>query len=433
MARMTPVADSFQLLVDWESAQGVTDEALAATWCRLEVRVGDCTVTAVDDTRISAMRRAVHTSAYPLAEWIAEHWWSLSQHVRPSAVPHSLWSWSQVRQQTWLCSHNTRAAGAGMPWPDLTVMPEGSFSRLLWNSGPALAGQPLTFLTSGSALVRCEAVAEALGRFVDQILERLDDSGIRDTALHKEWRLLQECDDEETAFAVAAARLGLDPFDVAVDTEAEILSLAAATSDEALLNEILDTADPGQLVETAGWLAEARSAASYRQRPVLLDPASGPDPARPWRTGYDTALSYRRQSLFDGKAPFPVEDFVGLERIDARAGALPGVVSANASGVGLVLPHQSFGTRTSQRFAQARALGLSLLSDRTLFILDPASTDLARAARAFAAECLAPAESIAASTAGKGDGAVPAFEELAELYGVSPMVIRHQYENQFAA
>jgi len=264
------------------------------------------------------MRRAVPTSAYPLAEWIAEHWWSLSQHVRPSAVPHSLWSWSQVRQQTWLCSHNTRAAGAGMPWPDLTVMPEGSFSRLLWNSGPALAGQPLTFLTSGSALVRCEAVAEALGRFVDQVLERLDDSGVRDTALHREWRLLQECDDEETAFAVAAARLGLDPFDVAVDTEAEILSLAAATSDEALLNEILDTADPGQLAETAGWLAEARSAASYRQRPVLLDPASGPDPARPWRTGYDTALSYRRQSLIRRQGAFPRR---GLRRVGADRSA----------------------------------------------------------------------------------------------------------------
>ncbi len=99
---MTLSDAGLQLLVDWERAEGVTSAALAATWCRLEIRVADRIVTAVEDRRTSSMRRAVYTSAYPLAEWIAENWWLLRAHVRPSAVPRESWTWPRVTLQPWL-------------------------------------------------------------------------------------------------------------------------------------------------------------------------------------------------------------------------------------------------------------------------------------------------------------------------------------------
>lgn len=430
MAYVGSLKDSLQLLLDWETVHGVTDAALAATWCRLQLRVGDHIVTAVEDSRTGDMRRAVSTSAYPLAEWIAEHWWALGQHVRPSAVPPRLWSWQHVQRQTWLRSHNLRAAGGGMPWPDLTIMPEGTTSRLLWTAGPSLAGQPLTFLTSGSEALDAKDVSEALERFVEQVLDRLDDAGVRDTVLHKEWRLLQECDDEEAAFAVAAARLGLDPFDVPEKVEAAIESIATATDDEALLREILDTADPVHLDDAARWLADATDYARRLPRPAVVSTSAlVADPARPWKLGYAIAQAYRRQVAPDVMASFPVEAYVGMARLDERRGALPGLVSADESSVGLVLPSTSAITSTAQRFAQARALGLSLLSGRRLFVLDPASTELARASRAFAAECLAPAAGIAAH--GKEEDLD--FEEVAEVYKVSPKLVEHQYDNQLAA
>ncbi len=83
-----------QLLVDWEPAEGITAPELAATWCRLEVRVAGRVVSAVEDERTSSMRRAIFTSAYPLAEWIAENWWLLRAHVRPSTVPRGSWAWA---------------------------------------------------------------------------------------------------------------------------------------------------------------------------------------------------------------------------------------------------------------------------------------------------------------------------------------------------
>lgn len=131
MAGMTATRQ-LQLLVDWEPAAGVTAPELAATWCRLEIVVDGHPVTAVEDRRTSAIRRGVYTSAYPLAEWIAERWWLLRGHLRPSAVPQSSWTWSQVPLQPWLRSHNARAAGGGLPWPDLTLVPEGAVTRLVW-------------------------------------------------------------------------------------------------------------------------------------------------------------------------------------------------------------------------------------------------------------------------------------------------------------
>src|SRR5438874_4717883 len=100
--RVAQVADMIDLEgtllveVDWEPADGVTTPELAATWCRLEIQVGQDHVTAVEDGRNASIRRGIYTSAYPLAEWFAENWWLLRAHVRPSGTASSDWRWSNV-------------------------------------------------------------------------------------------------------------------------------------------------------------------------------------------------------------------------------------------------------------------------------------------------------------------------------------------------
>jgi Zn-dependent peptidase ImmA (M78 family) len=53
-------------------------------------------------------------------------------------------------------------------------------------------------------------------------------------------------------------------------------------------------------------------------------------------------------------------------------------------------------------------------------------------ARAFPAELLAPAQGIRHMLDTLGEADDSALEAIAERYNVSPLVVRHQYENQIA-
>ena len=439
MAGMTMSDAGLQLLLDWEHAEGVTSDALAATWCRLEIRVADRIVTAVEDRRTSSMRRAVYTSAYPLAEWIAENWWLLRTHVRPSAVPRESWTWPRVTQQPWLRSHNMRAAGNGMPWPDLTIVPEGAVTSLVWTAGVGLAEQPVAFLTSGDAYLAADGVTDALARFVDQVLVRLAVAGVSDTVLQQEWQLLADGDAEADDFAAAVARLGSDPFDVPDALADDVLALAEEL-DPAVLAEFLDSARPTEIRRALHWLQRARTDVVTRSRPSMPMSADGQHSGSasqlqgtPWAKGYTMARAYREQLALGPRDGLPAGDLVATTSLDAPAGGLQGLVAVvERTDVGLVLPAELRLGPASVRFAQARALALSLLSDRELLLLDPAHTDLSKTARAFAAEVLAPAEGIRDYLAVLPEVTTSAFEAVAGYYEVSPLLVQHQYDNQIA-
>lgn len=422
------------LNVEWEPAAGVTAAELAATWCRLEVRVAGRAVTAVEDGRSDALRRAVYTSAYPLAEWLAEHWNLLLHHVRPSSVPRAFWSWAHVGTQPWLGAHNLRAVGAGLPWPDLTLVPEGSVTRAVWTAGPGPAEQPVTFLSSGELALPSEMVSDALSRFIEDVVQRLADQGVTGTPLQQEWSLLQTLDRAEADFAAAVARLGLDPFDVSDALTDDVLALADELPSAVLL-ELLDSVRPDGLREAARWLAAARERDVLRPRPAIIwsehaDVAQG-QPA--WALGYALAGRYRSRLGFDPHKPFRVEELVGLREVAAPTGGLQGLVRVvDGSEVGLVLPHAEQRSGASRRFAQARALGLSLLTDRELILLDPSYTDLSKASRAFAAELLAPADGLRSYFSSLHDVTGAAFDAVATHYEVSPLLVQYQYENQIA-
>jgi len=63
-------------------------------------------------------------------------------------------------------------------------------------------------------------------------------------------------------------------------------------------------------------------------------------------------------------------------------------------------------------------------------LLDPTSSDFAGTVRAFAAELLAPAEGLRQYFSRSSGASAEAFESLGNYYGVSPLLVQHQYENQ---
>lgn len=428
MARVTPPASQFAIHVSWERASGVTSPELASTWCALEIRVDGRPVTLVEDERGGGIRTAVHTSAYPLAEWVATHWWTLREHVRPSATVVSEWTWAKVREQSWLRHHNLRGAADGMPWPDLTLVPEDLITRVVWRESPGLSTQPISFLTRGDYYIPSAAVREGLTLFVTQVLDRLSESRITGTLLQQEWQALAELDDEEAQFAAASARLGLDVFDVPPDV-ADELEILSSKLEAGLLVEFLDSADPSKLAIASGWLDRARSHAVYKNAGLTSQLRSHSGHARPWENGYELAIACRGELGLDSTARLEVQDLVGLHEISGDPAGIQGVVQVGAGGVGLVLPEEHGGT-TATRFAQARALGISLLTSRPIALLDPAHTDLAKSARAFAAELLAPAAGIRTYFDVLPEITDRAFDAVADRFGASPLLIQRQYENQ---
>lgn len=438
VAQVTGKGRGLEFHVDWESSDGVTSPELAATWCRMEVQVEGRYASAVEDQRTSSMRRGVYTSAYPLAEWVAEHWWLLRSHVRPSTVPRKSWAWANAQEQPWLQGHNLRAAGGGLPWPDLTIVPEGGVTRLVWNAGPGLSDQPVTFLTSGDSYITSNDVIDALGRFVDQVLVRLTETGLSETPLQQEWSLIAGSDVEESTFAEAVARLGQDPFDATEELADDIMSVAEALEAD-VLEELLDSADSSGLREAATWIQRASQVVRTVRRPSLSSPleplqayAGARQPSTPWDLGYAAARAYREQLGLHSREVFPTDEYVGNTSLEAPSAGVQGVVIVDDGAVGLVLPAWMGGGDTSLRFAQARALGLSVLTQRRLLLLDPAHTDLSKTSRAFAAELLAPADGISKHLSVLPEATGPALEAVAARFDVSALLVRHQYDNQIA-
>ena len=90
------------------------------TLAAIRIRVGDQTVTRVEDLHARTVRDSSYLSAYHLAYWLAEHWWRL--RWEPEATD---------ADPDWLMSHCLGAAGAGYVWPPLILSCDGEAMRLM--------------------------------------------------------------------------------------------------------------------------------------------------------------------------------------------------------------------------------------------------------------------------------------------------------------
>lgn len=434
----------FDFRIEWLEAPGVTTPELAATWARYEIWTGGRCVTQVEAAD-GTFRRGVYGSLYPLAHWIASNWWLLTSHVRPSAVDTRYWTWQNLRTYPWLRQHNFRGAGDGMAWPDLTVVPEGAVTRIVWLQDYRRHLAPIRFASDGSHIVRADELRSELVAIIDHVLERLTEAGLPKTPLAEEWTEIAKADSEEQSFCQTAARLGIDPYSLDEVTANDIVSVADELPAE-IVDDFFDSADVTALAGAADWARRAmpvagRAAAKAAKtlhniyETVSIQAASltdAIDVERPWTLGYAMARQLRRELAVKDNGPFDVTPWVGVGDVSAPSHGIYGFATVNNDRCGLVLGNQAVGA-TTRRFGQARALGRILARpEQQQFVLSAARSQDERVARAFAAELLAPAEGIklALETIGKDDDS--ALESVAQRFRVSPLLVRHQYDNQIA-
>lgn len=427
-----------RIRIEWLDAPGVSTPELAATWGRYEVWVGERCVTQVEAAD-GTFRRSVYGSLYPLAEWIAENWWLLVADARPSAVDARYWTWSNVREQDWLARHNMRGAGDGMAWPNLTLVPEGAATRLWWASDRAAVFRQLRFVSTGDDWAPSEEIRESLATTVEHVLDRLAEQDLRKTRLAEEWAAITATDADEREFCCAAARLGLDPYAVD-DRTAEQIVRVGRDLPEDLAGTFFDSAEPAALTDALAWIgrslpAAARAAHRARRPIVELREAVGGTAAdsvnaeRPWIRGYETARMVREALGVSPTQLFEIDPWVGRATVSAPSVGIQAVAAVESDKCGVV-----FGTDPlNPAFGMARTLGRALLQPgRQRFLLSSVRRDEERAAGAFAAELLAPAAGIREMLAALGTQSDPAIEAVARRYRVSPLLVRHQYDNQLA-
>ena len=435
---------SFGFRIEWLEAPGVATPELAATWARYEIWAGDRFITQVE-TADGTFRRAVYGSLYPLAHWIASNWWLLTSHIRPSAVETRYWTWQNIRSYPWLAQHNFRAAGDGMAWPNFTAVAEGAVTRMVWSQDYSRHLMPVRFATDGSSVVRADEFHVELAQVVDHVLERLTESGLPKTSLAEEWSAIARADDEEREFCRTVARMGLDPYSISDETAENVIRIAGSLPAE-IVDDFFDSADVTAVAGAAEWTrrampvagrAAAKATKTLRElRGLATSPPESfvekADVERPWTLGYAMADRLRYELDFEDTDLFDVSGWVGLGDVKAPSNGIQGFIEVRDDRCGLVLGSRGLGAAAS-RFGQARALGRVLARpEQRRFVLSAARAHDERVARAFAAELLAPAEGIrlALEAIGKNDDS--ALEAVAQHFRVSPLVIRHQYDNQIA-
>lgn len=402
----------------WEPEPSVRLPELAATWSRLSIDLGDTPVTLVERRDGSGgPRHGLDVPLYPLAEFLAIHWWSLSATSHLPSDPG-------VRL--------TRA-GAGFAWPDLTLR---SDRGLVWASlrQRDKAPEHIRFLTQAETVLEADAVLTGAADLIDSTVRRLDDRGVKGTLLQGEWASIQQADQEERDYCLVAAAWGQDPYDTAPEMERLLLGAGAEIGDAALLADLARAVPRERLADSTGWLRQATHSLAPKtlRLPALgaLDWSATAGVA-PWRIGYERARRLRVLLDLHPSRPVPIEDLVEVRQTRSRAPInVDGLVGSEGASLAVVVGATA--SVNAKRFAAARAIGRHASARPQKRSLLTRSTQYGeRTERAFAAELLAPAEGLAEVLG--GDFSDEALQRAADHFHVNAILIQHQVENQIAA
>lgn len=430
----------FQIDFEWEQPGGARGPELRATWARLCIRVDGQPVTRLEDETIRATRDAVYGPLYPIAEWIAAHWWNLFYEV--ASPRREAFGGFEDR-------HNLARAAEGFALPDLNIQPIGRRVLLRWAPSPCPRSR-VRFLGEGAVLLDRVEVTGVFRHFVTGVIHRLREEGVSDTFLEDEWEAIQAADPEEADFCRSMGRLGLDPYGEDERDWLPILREIEGSLPAGVRDEFLSVADPDEVASQGRrlhqWIARANGfdldlpeLTDLRTETQKLSASISPS-ALPWDGGYAFARELRDllgvpperhlSSLAEVGAAFqtPASNWANaISFVEGWAAFLNGVLATTRGGGPLFSLSQRY--PAGQVFTLCRML-FEYLSEAglTAAIASPADSERQKRNRAFAAEFIAPAAAIQ-NHMPSGPLTEEGVQDLAEAFGTSSFIIRHQIEN----
>ena len=423
---MTSVRFEFRWLDSEPTGSGAD-----ATFAELSIRVGPDSVTSLLETPLrgakTRYRDYVVVPLLSVAEWLVSNWWHLWYEVADTGGPRPGFE----------SRHDLAHAGDGFLLPRLEMLPDADRIELRWSKWNPQNAR-IEFIGEGRAIVGREALESEFRSLIEAVLARL--GGIPHGTDHCEflssdWESINSLEADEAEFVQAAALLGIDPFDVQ-DSVASAIVKFWETSQPSIRQEALASADEESLSSVGRWLedslARLETADHGAEWGAVREAVPADLPGTPWARGYALADCVRRHlGLGEGRVGFASSGPLALPNLPLQTPCkrIQGLVASKAPTC-VTAPSSR---ETSKRFLLARALGDYI--GRTQpgpGILSSLLTDRQAQSRAFAAQFLAPADSIRERLEDQypEDGLI---DEIGSEFEVSSELIRRQINNHHLA
>ena len=393
-----------------------------ATLCRLRLYVSEENACTFFDPSSDSACDHVTVPAVHLAEGFATDWWSIFG--------------GRDRE------HPIRNYRTGFALPDVSLGFDGSTFEVRGRQF-ACENPDVRFWQVRSAGVPREVAESTLSQFIEGVAARLATAGVQNSAVALRWsRVSRSLDNpDERAFCEAAGALGVDPYGVS-ETDALFIEESARLFEGETLLEFLAGVGNTARGELLNWVREVearpREQACLPELNGIVDriaeAASGKPTERGWATGYRAARVFRNAVHIPRG-----ERFGSLSDVTGRLGSasfacapgVPGISALVCRGDDIRIHVRQRGpwewARHAESFAFARAVGdvICFGDTRRSVVNSLHRAERQAAGRAFAAEFLAPVESVLDMVDSGLDD-----EEIAGSFSVSPQVIAWQIENR---
>ncbi|MGA1984553.1 MAG: hypothetical protein ABSG84_19070 [Acidobacteriaceae bacterium] len=428
----------FKIDCDWIDQPAATDSLDRRTWAGLRIQVGFKTVTLFVDNRANGTSKTIYVPTFSIADWIVKNWWPLL--FEPA---------KEIETSDWRRRHSLRTADSGSMLPHLRIFSDDRYVSLKWDADPQQVPPHLPgfFLDSGLAELELNLVESSLAEFVQSVLERVGSSkDLRLSNLRNTWDAVTGADASEAAFCRTAGRLGLDPYETEAWPSGLVELLEEQASDDNRANLIFDDLISTVSSESArsAWKVVNQTTTKHHLCELKSDAlALARDSSKiPARFGYEAAEMVRQRSGINSVGPVTsvakLSESAGFPRMRLEYNGSPARIgvralvggNANNSGV-LVAKEPSWSS--AKRFLEARGLYLMMFgcSLGPRLVTDAHVWDQ-KAARAFAAELLAPREQVVEiyqDRIKKDDSTEEASLYVAKHFDVSDLVIANQLKN----
>ncbi len=407
------------------------DRKVGETTARLKVRIGELCLTRNEDAWSGTVRDHVIVSLYPLAMWFASSWWRLNHEILPADA-------GTGPAHDWRMNHELAAANMGFVWPNLVFAPDRDEMHV-WAQVSRHHVQTSVKYLQGlgrSRTVPKRQFAYAVSALVNDVIARLDETGLRDSELAQLWSIVLEdlANPGECQQRRIEAELGFDPEDCPDALIGQAIAFEQKIG-ESSFSELSGAyaGNGGNRMDAMRALADS---SGIFGKPDLPNVDLEKPESEPWKLAVSAAHELRSQ-IGKPAGALPNDtlyDILGLQAGDVESWTPPGRARASVAegaGKGTVkfIPRKTH--PVSRRFELARFIGdhtrsMKLEPDSWLVTADLATTRQ-KFQRAFAAEFLCPISSLVEFA--DGDFSESAIEDAANEFAVSERTVEASLMN----
>jgi len=390
----------------------------ANTVARLKICVGRSIATDLRKAGEQQIVDHIVMPVYPLAESIAFRWWQIL-YGRGRKV-------------------SMRALRSGFVMPDITLTGIGNDQIEITCKPFAYENPNIQFVSLDEEKQSINEVQDQLLTFLMSVLDQLGERKVAGSLLSAQFEKIEASldDDDELEFCRAAGAFDVDPY-TADDRVAGLIEDAARLFDSDGLEEFLAGSKLNSAIGSIEWLRDAEHRLGEMTELPGVEDLRGflnfrRRAAAPWTEGYASARKARHRLGL--QSTDTIESVANLSKLLGNKNFKTAPRSPSSlKGASHVIPghaHVIVGSAgpESELFTVARTVGdaLHFGTDHYSPVTGQVGTYRQQLGRAFAAEFLAPVESILEmQETGRDD------EQIAHHFGVSEWLIHHQFENRY--